>query len=40
MKLEGYEFRYVHGHIEVYLHGVFQFSTDTIQEAKEELLNE
>lgn len=34
-----YEFRQVKGHIEVYLNGEFQFSADTIQEAKEELSN-
>ena len=34
-----YEFRYVRGHIEVYLNGKFQFSADTIKEAKEELQN-
>ena len=32
-----YEFRYVRGHIEVFLYGVFQFSADTISEAQEEL---
>lgn len=32
-----YEFRHVKGHIEVYLDGEFQFSADTIQEAREEL---
>ena len=31
------EFRNVRGHIEVYIDGVFQFSADTISEAKEEL---
>lgn len=34
-----YEFRHVKGHIEVYLDGEFQFSADTIQEAREELNN-
>lgn len=29
-----YEFRPVMGHVEVYLNGVFQFSADTIREAK------
>lgn len=32
-----YELRYVNGHIEVYLGGVFQFSADTIAEAKREI---
>lgn len=32
-----YEFNDVMGHIEVYLDGVFQFSADTISEAKEEI---
>lgn len=32
-----YEFRYVRGHIEVFLHGVFQFSADTKREAQKEL---
>lgn len=32
-----YEFRYVKGHVEVYLHGLFQFSADTAAEAREEL---
>lgn len=35
----GYEFRYVKGHVEVYLHGLFQFATDTFAEAREELNN-
>ena len=35
-----YEFRYVKGHIEVYLDGKFQFSADTMKEAREELENE
>jgi len=30
------EFRNVRGHIEVYLDGVFQFSADTMVEAKRE----
>lgn len=34
-----YEFRHVKGHIEVYLDGKFQFSADTMQEAREELEN-
>lgn len=32
-----YEFREVRGHIEVFLHGTFQFSADTIEEARREL---
>lgn len=32
-----YEFRYVKGHIEVYLEGIFQFSADSVSEAEEEL---
>ena len=32
-----YEFRYVHGHVEVYLGGQFQFSADSEAEAREEL---
>lgn len=31
------EFRNVLGHIEVYVDGVFQFSADTMAEAKHEL---
>lgn len=34
-----YEFRRIKDHIEVYLDGEFQFSADTIQEAREELKN-
>lgn len=34
-----YEFRRVRGeHIEVFLNGVFQFSADSIQEARQELV--
>lgn len=33
-----YEFRYVRGHIEVFLNGEFQFSADTIMEAEAEVL--
>lgn len=29
MSYGNYEFRYVRGHIEVFLYGVFQFSADT-----------
>lgn len=32
-----YEFRYVHGHVEVYLGGQFQFSADNEAEAWEEI---
>jgi hypothetical protein len=32
-----YEFRYVDGHIEVFLNGQFQFSADTMREARKEL---
>lgn len=32
-----YEFRWVKGHIEVFKNGVFQFSADTMKEAKDEL---
>ena len=35
-----YEFRYVKGHIEVFLNGEFQFSADTIGEAHKELEQE
>lgn len=34
-----YEFRYVKGHVEVYLHGLFQFAAATFAEAREELNN-
>ena len=34
-----YEFRYVRGHIEVFLNGSFQFSADTLQEAHHEVNN-
>lgn len=34
MSYGNYEFRYVRGHIEVFLYGVFQFSADTISEAQ------
>ena len=37
MSYGNYEFRYVRGHIEVFIYGVFQFSADTISEAQEEL---
>jgi hypothetical protein len=32
-----YEFRFVRGHIEVFLGGVFQFSADTMAEARAEI---
>ena len=32
-----YEFRWVRGHVEVFPHGQFQFSADTIEEAMREL---
>lgn len=32
-----YEFREVRGHIEVFLYGRFQFSADTMAEARKEL---
>lgn len=35
-----YEFRHVKGHIEVFLNGEFQFSADTISEARKELEQE
>lgn len=35
-----YDFRYVNGHIEVYLQGKFVFSADTRSEAQRELSNE
>jgi hypothetical protein len=35
-----YEFRCVRGHIEVFLDGEFQFSADTMKEARDELAEE
>lgn len=32
-----YEFKQVKGHVEVFLNGDFQFSADTIGEAKQEI---
>lgn len=32
-----YDFRNVMGHVEVYLHGSFLFSADTIEEARREI---
>lgn len=37
MRYEDYEIRFVRGHIEVFLNGVFQFSADTVKEARDEL---
>lgn len=34
-----YDFRNVRGHVEVYLHGSFLFSADTMEEARRELVN-
>ena len=30
-----YEFKYVYGHVEVYLNGKFMFSADTVEEAQD-----
>ena len=35
--MSGYEIRYVHGHVEVYLFGQFQFSADSEAEAMREI---
>ncbi len=35
-----YEFRYVRGHVEVFLNGKFQFSADTMSEARKEFKHE
>jgi len=32
-----YEFRYVKGHVEVFFNGVFQFSADSMEEARREI---
>lgn len=32
-----YEFKYVYGHVEVYLNCKFMFSADTMEEAQKEL---
>lgn len=32
-----YDFKNVRGHVEVYLHGIFLFSADTMEEARREL---
>ena len=32
-----YDFKNVRGHVEVYLHGTFLFSADTMEEARREL---
>ena len=34
-----YDFRNVMGHVEVYLHGSFLFSADTMEEARREIAN-
>lgn len=33
-----YEFRFVRGHVEVFLHGLFILSADTIYEAQADLV--
>ena len=38
--MNSYEFRYVRGHVEVFLHGSFIFSADTMAEARRELEND
>lgn len=35
--MDGYELRYVNGHVEVYLAGAFQFSADNEAEARKEI---
>lgn len=35
--MDRYEFRWVRGHVEVFLDGEFLFSADTIHEAEQEL---
>lgn len=37
---DGYEIIQVRGHVEVYLHGEFQFSADNYAEAMDELREE
>lgn len=32
-----YDYKYVKGHIEVYLNGIFQFSADNMSEVRREL---
>ena len=32
-----YEFKYVYGHVEVYLNGKFMFSADTVEEVQKEM---
>jgi hypothetical protein len=38
--MNNYEFRYVRGHVEVYLHDLFIFSADTMAEARKEIEND
>lgn len=38
--MNNYEFRYVRGHVEVFLHGSFIFSADTMTEARREIEND
>lgn len=38
--MNNYEFRNVRGHVEVFLHGAFIFSADTIAEARKEAEND
>lgn len=38
--MQPYSIRYVHGHYEVYLHGSFRFSADTMPEAYNEIATE
>lgn len=37
MSYGDYELRHVRGHIEVFLNGRFQFSADTVSEARREI---
>lgn len=38
--MNSYEFRYVRGHVEVFQHGSFIFSADTMAEARREIEND
>ena len=38
--MNSYEFRYIRGHVEVFLHGSFLFSADTMSEARREIEND
>lgn len=38
--MNSYEFRYVRGHVEVFLHGSFILSADTMAEARREIEND